>query len=59
VVGANYDTRITHPPFFAELGTGDHLILGISDTTPPAADYARLKEIARRAEAFGPVRPGE
>lgn len=43
--------------FFAELGSGDHLILGISDTTPPSAEFDRLLEIARRIEQFGPVRP--
>jgi len=73
LVGANYDSMITYPPFFREamsdrdfgrhldclfedIGRGDHLILGISDTTPPRADFRRLLEIARRVEAFGPVR---
>jgi len=41
--------------FFSGLGAGDHLILGVSDTTPPAADLDRLKKIAARVEAFGPV----
>lgn len=41
--------------FFEDIGSGDHLILGISDTTPPAADFRRLVEIGRRVEAFGPV----
>lgn len=41
--------------FFEEVGRGDHLILGISDTTPPAAAFERLERIARRVEAFGPV----
>jgi uroporphyrinogen-III decarboxylase len=41
--------------FFEDIGRGDHLILGISDTTPPAADFRRLLAIARRVEAFGPV----
>ena len=41
--------------FFADLGAGDHLILGISDTTPPAADFQRLLSIGRRIEQFGPV----
>jgi hypothetical protein len=41
--------------FFTQIGRGDHLILGISDTTPPAADFARLLEIGRRIEQFGPV----
>ena len=35
--------------FFADLKSTDHLILGISDTTPPAADFSRLKRIARYA----------
>ncbi|HUT35572.1 MAG TPA: hypothetical protein VNE39_18935 [Planctomycetota bacterium] len=42
--------------FFEDMGRGDRLILGISDTTPPAADFRRLLQIARRVEAFGPVR---
>jgi hypothetical protein len=35
--------------FFAGLESTDHLILGISDTTPPAADFSRLKRNARYA----------
>jgi hypothetical protein len=42
--------------FFAELDGGDHLILGVSDTTPPGAEFDRLLQIARRIEEFGPVR---
>ena len=41
--------------FFAELGDGDHLILGISDTTPPAADFGRIKRIGDLVSEFGPV----
>jgi len=41
--------------FFDEIGRGDHLILGISDTTPPAAAFDRLVRIAQRVEQFGPV----
>ncbi len=44
--------------FFAQIGRGDHLILGVSDTTPPAADFQRLRTIADRVETFGPVRAG-
>ena len=44
--------------FFSNLGSGDHLILGISDTTPPGAEFERLERIAARVRAFGPVRPG-
>jgi len=43
--------------FFEDLGRGDHLVLGVSDTTPPGAEFGRLVEIGRRAEAFGPIRP--
>ena len=43
--------------FFDALGRGDHLILGISDTTPPAAPLDRLRRIADRIDAFGPVHP--
>ena len=41
--------------FFGQIDVGDHLILGVSDTTPPAADFERLRKIARHVEAFGPV----
>ena len=41
--------------FFLQVGCGDHLILGISDTTPPAAEFDRLLKIRDRIEAFGPV----
>ena len=42
--------------FFVDIGSGDHLILGISDTTPPAADFGRIMKIGRHVDAFGPVR---
>ena len=42
--------------FFADLGFGDHLILGISDTTPPAADFERIKSVGERVRSFGPVK---
>jgi uroporphyrinogen-III decarboxylase len=41
--------------FFRQLDRGDHLILGISDTTPPGAEFDRLLRIRDRIEAFGPV----
>ena len=41
--------------FFEQIALGDHLILGVSDTTPPGAEFDRLRQIARRVEAFGPV----
>jgi len=45
--------------FFEQIGRpedrGEHLILGISDTTPPAADFERIMRIAQRVEQFGPV----
>ncbi len=42
---------------FANLGTGERLILGVSDNVPPDADLKRLDRIKERIEAFGPVRP--
>ena len=42
--------------FFQEIGRGDHLIPGVSDTTPPGAKFERLVEIARRIKDFGPVK---
>lgn len=44
---------------FAELGRGDHLILGVSDNVPPDADLSRLERIQERIMAFGPVRPAD
>lgn len=42
--------------FFEQIGQGDHLILGVSDTTPPGAEFGRLLAVAERIERFGPVR---
>jgi hypothetical protein len=42
---------------FAGLGTGERLILGVSDNVPPDADLTRLDRITERVAAFGPVRP--
>lgn len=38
--------------FFEMIGQGDHLILGISDTTPPAAEFGRLLTIKERIDNF-------
>jgi len=38
--------------FLGEIGRGDHLILGISDSTPPGADFDRLRQIACRMADF-------
>lgn len=40
--------------FFDSIGQGDHLILGISDTTPPAADFGRIMKIKDRIDNFRP-----
>ena len=40
---------------FGSLGTGERLILGVSDNVPPDANLTRLEDIKRRVEAFGPV----
>ena len=38
--------------FFTMIGKGDHLIVGISDTTPPAADFDRILRIKERLYSF-------
>ena len=40
------------------IGTGDHLILALADTTPPGAKFQRLLKIARACQNFGPIIPG-
>jgi len=42
--------------FFVNIGRGDHLILGIADTTPPAADFNRILRIGELVQQFGAVR---
>jgi len=56
---SDYEFNAHVDKVFSELGSGDHLILGIADTTPPGAVFDRLKKIAKLAEAFGPVNPGQ
>jgi hypothetical protein len=41
--------------FFTQIGSGRNLIMGISDTTPPAASFERLVRLAERVRDFGPV----
>ena len=43
---------------FESLGTGERLILGISDNVPADANLDRMERIKERVEAFGPVQPG-
>jgi hypothetical protein len=40
---------------FAQLGSGNHLIFGISDNVPPDADLNRLEQIKQRVQGFGGV----
>lgn len=42
---------------FEAIGKGDHIILSVADTLPPAASFERVLEIKRLAEEFGPVKP--
>lgn len=42
--------------FFTEIGSGDHLILSIADTAPPAADFNRILRIGEMVRQFGPVK---
>jgi hypothetical protein len=38
------------------IGSGDHIILSIADTTPPGAKFERILKIAEKVKQFGPVR---
>ena len=40
---------------FQELGSGDRLILGVSDNVPPATSLSRMEKIKRKIASFGPV----
>jgi hypothetical protein len=42
---------------FQQAGTGERLILGVSDMVPPDVDLRRLARIRERVTQFGPVRP--
>jgi hypothetical protein len=44
---------------FNDLGTVEHLILGVSDNVPPDANLSRFEKIEQKIEAFGPVQPGK
>jgi hypothetical protein len=41
--------------FFTDIGGGEHLILSIADTAPPAADFDRILQIGEMVREFGPV----
>ena len=38
------------------IGRGDHMIISVADTLPPAADFERLLYLKKKVEEFGPVR---
>ncbi len=40
---------------FSELGTGERLILGVSDNVPPEANLSRFEKIKQKIESFGQV----
>ena len=42
--------------FLTAVGKGDHLILGVSDTTPPAAEFERLKLVGKKCKEFGKIK---
>lgn len=42
---------------FADLGSGERLIFGVSDNVPTNADMARLERVKKLIQDFGPVRP--
>lgn len=38
------------------IGRGDHMIISVADTLPPAADFRRLLYLKKKVEEFGPVK---
>jgi hypothetical protein len=40
---------------FSKLGTGERLILGVSDNVPPEANLSRFEKIKQKIESFGQV----
>ena len=42
--------------FFEDIGIGDHLIVSVADTMPPAAKFERIEFISKIVREFGPVR---
>ena len=38
------------------IGRGDHMIISVADTLPPAADFRRLMYLKKKVEEFGPVK---
>ncbi len=54
---SDYEFEAYLDDLFAQMGTGDHLILSIADTAPPGMKFSRLERIARMAREFGPVNP--
>lgn len=58
------DSAMEHSAFtaymdnlFGSLGTGDRLILGVSDNVPPDVNMGRLERIKEWVEDFGPIQP--
>lgn len=41
--------------FFENIDEGKRLILGISDTTPPGAEFDRLRKVGELCKQFGPI----
>ncbi len=52
---ASFDGHLDE--LFGHLGTGEGLVLGVSDNVPPDANLDRFRPIKERIEAFGAVRP--
>jgi len=44
---------------FADLGSGERLVFGISDNVPPDADMARMQRVKQLIQHFGPITPNQ
>ena len=52
---SDYDFDVFLDNTFEAIGGGKRIILGIADTTPPAAKFDRILKVSQRARQFGKV----
>ena len=54
---SKYDFEKYVDDMLSTIGRGDHLIVSIADTLPPAADFNRVMHLAKKISEFGPISP--
>ena len=53
---SQYDFEKLIDNMLCSIGRGDHMIVSIADTLPPAADLNRVMHIAKKVAGFGPIK---